>query len=647
MLSLLPRVKLKDLENRNTNNNVKKSAAMTIPTGNSYREYYGITSATSTSSSTTSNVQGSRHSNPIDIPNSDANVRRRRSDRHVGAHSLSEKDSSTYLMKVQAVTEHYEWLQKEQSKNEMGAFFTYFPFLEKHAHIEGILNGRVMLDQACKQSQIHYDYELDKPVSVKSPITDRHVHFKNLPEEPTNQFLAKMGDPRNHTSVTEGSGATQSYTNPTRESHKFFKQCDVRSCISNEIGFEALSKCIYDLYREEGVLYAELMTVLIPYSRLSDTYAELWKGTSYAEFIALPQVQGWIDDYVKRCQTVLDEFHSRLNNNRNEWKKINCFKIDIDNDVDPTICFIYELMRNFEPSRKFEFFMMLAAVCELIKRERVAELNEGKTARVVAFTLCGPQGTSNSLVNEGDICDMLEFMESLYTEKKKDTEEKKEFFRFNPHFSETNPNDITSDYKREESRILDRATCSVGHGTSAFDRIPLLLEKNLAVEVCLLSNKVTLLVQPHEHVCKDFVKRGVPVVLCADDPGIIGSTLKDNYVEAAISCKFTLEQMLQFARDAATYSHRRGESIYEPQVSGAPRKSVLNQIFKMEEIISGNFSDEAKQFLASSDRAKLEIKVERGIHKFIEKAYEKIEQEKKQYKFFSKQSHRSGKVGSY
>lgn len=571
-----------------------------------HRDIFGETSS---SASTTSGRLPS--SNPMDIP---GHGRRRRTERASTSSSIEQAYPNS--AKLERVITHYNMLQTSGSLQEMANYFELLYVIESHAHAEGKPLPVVLWGLACKQEQLYLDLESDELVEITKNQTpsDKQVPLKNAPHVKAMELKAKMADVKGSDGVSHSSEPV----NPLRSHKKFFDQCDVRGLFANAIGFVPLFKRNYELFKEEKVVSAELMAVLIPYKPLERYFGDLWKKkSSFKEFLNYDAVKEWVTDFIRQCQSTLDEFEGSINSNRrSDLKKINCFDVDLDDKDNENVAIglVYELMRDFDPELKYEFFMRLAAVCELIRRD---------SRRVVSFTLCGPQGDQNSLENEEDIAAMLEFMSGEY----------KQDFSFNPHISEVSPLHVDAAYVEAESKIIKWATRRVGHATRiAFNNIDLLLKNDLAVEVCLKSNEIILGVKPKDHICKTLVKRGVPIVLCADNPGQLGSSLKDNYAEAAISCGFSLEQIFQFVRDSATYSHRKGDSIYAKQNPGEPRRSVLKPTFTMSEVITGQFSDEMRAFLAASPRARLEVVTERCINKFIERTADKLALEERDFR---------------
>lgn len=73
----------------------------------------------------------------------------------------------------------------------------------------------------------------------------------------------------------------------------------------------------------------------------------------------------------------------------------------------------------------------------------------------------------------------------------------------------------------------------IGHGIQAIhfpDVMKMLIEKNVALEVCPYSNYLTQAFKTHEeHPLKKLMDAGIPVTLNPDDPGMFASTLTDDY----------------------------------------------------------------------------------------------------------------------
>lgn len=75
----------------------------------------------------------------------------------------------------------------------------------------------------------------------------------------------------------------------------------------------------------------------------------------------------------------------------------------------------------------------------------------------------------------------------------------------------------------------------IGHGTAtskSVELMDLLKDRDICIEVCPISNRLTNAVSEHEsHPVASFIEHNVPFVLCSDNPSIHASSLTDDYLE--------------------------------------------------------------------------------------------------------------------
>lgn len=75
----------------------------------------------------------------------------------------------------------------------------------------------------------------------------------------------------------------------------------------------------------------------------------------------------------------------------------------------------------------------------------------------------------------------------------------------------------------------------IGHGTAAYksdEIMNVLREKNICLEICPISNRLTGAVGKNEsHPVSKFIENGVPFVICSDNPSIHNSNLTEDYME--------------------------------------------------------------------------------------------------------------------
>ncbi|MBJ7537767.1 adenosine deaminase [Marinomonas transparens] len=93
----------------------------------------------------------------------------------------------------------------------------------------------------------------------------------------------------------------------------------------------------------------------------------------------------------------------------------------------------------------------------------------------------------------------------------------------------------TGCFENIETAVNDFKADRIGHGTAAIksqSTLELLREKDICVEVCLISNRLTNAVGEGElHPVIEFINHKVPFVICSDNPSIHASSLTDDYLE--------------------------------------------------------------------------------------------------------------------
>ncbi|WP_158144497.1 amidohydrolase family protein [Vibrio metschnikovii] len=93
----------------------------------------------------------------------------------------------------------------------------------------------------------------------------------------------------------------------------------------------------------------------------------------------------------------------------------------------------------------------------------------------------------------------------------------------------------TGKHKNIEDAIINYSADRIGHGTAIVQDpklIELVKEKDICIEVCPVSNRLTNAVAENEsHPVREMIKHEVPFVICSDNPSIHGSTLSDDYFE--------------------------------------------------------------------------------------------------------------------
>jgi adenosine deaminase CECR1 len=123
---------------------------------------------------------------------------------------------------------------------------------------------------------------------------------------------------------------------------------------------------------------------------------------------------------------------------------------------------------------------------------------------------------------------------------------------------------------RSDNNLIDAALLGskrIGHGFNLMfypEAQNLLIQKNIAIEVCPLSNQILGYVHDLRiHPAIGYFLQGVPIALSSDDPFIFGYTgMTFDYLEALISWQLSLQDLKTLAVNSIVYS---GQSLSEKQ----------------------------------------------------------------------------------
>jgi adenosine deaminase len=161
----------------------------------------------------------------------------------------------------------------------------------------------------------------------------------------------------------------------------------------------------------------------------------------------------------------------------------------------------------------------------------------------------------------------------------------------------------------------------IGHGVSVMnekDPIALLhemAERNVLVEIALTSNDMILGVSGDDHPLPIYMKYGVPVALATDDEGVSRSDMTHEYLRAIESYPLSYADLKRMARQSLEHSFLPGQSLW----------TDTKLVFRITPACSGDVAGAEKlsagcqQFLAASERARLQWKLESEFAKFEKK----------------------------
>ncbi len=161
----------------------------------------------------------------------------------------------------------------------------------------------------------------------------------------------------------------------------------------------------------------------------------------------------------------------------------------------------------------------------------------------------------------------------------------------------------------------------IGHGVdlaNEHDPIGLLramAAHNVLVEICLTSNDVILGVKGDDHPLALYVRYGVPVALATDDEGVARSDMTHEYLRAVQTYDFVTYPLLKrMARLSLEHSFVPGASLWAETKTFRPVSACA-------EAVSGKASGACQKFLDSSERARLQWKLEEEYASFEKEHY--------------------------
>ncbi len=150
----------------------------------------------------------------------------------------------------------------------------------------------------------------------------------------------------------------------------------------------------------------------------------------------------------------------------------------------------------------------------------------------------------------------------------------------------------------------------IGHGVDVMfenDAVGLLKElaaKKIAVEVNLSSNDLILGVRGDEHPLPMYLKFGVPVAISTDDLGVSRSDMTQEYFRAVSSYPIGYRELKNMVRNSLEYSFLGGGSLWSDVTKGKRIAACTNA------------GPKCDQFLESSEKARLQWKLEQDIARF-------------------------------
>ena len=161
----------------------------------------------------------------------------------------------------------------------------------------------------------------------------------------------------------------------------------------------------------------------------------------------------------------------------------------------------------------------------------------------------------------------------------------------------------------------------IGHGVDVMneqDPIGLLhemAERNVLVEISLTSNEMILGVSGDDHPLPIYMKHGVPVALATDDEGVSRSNMTHEYLRAVESYHLSYADLKRMARQSLEHSFLPGRSLWtDTKLVFRMAPACVSDPAGTEKPSGG-----CEQFLAASERARLQWKLEGEFGRFEKK----------------------------
>lgn len=156
----------------------------------------------------------------------------------------------------------------------------------------------------------------------------------------------------------------------------------------------------------------------------------------------------------------------------------------------------------------------------------------------------------------------------------------------------------------------------IGHGVSImheddpYELLKEMVRRNVMVEICLTSNDVILGIRKEHHPLAVYLQYGVPVALATDDEGVARSEISREYLKAAEDHGLGYKQLKTMARTSLQYAFLPGKSLWADAKKFIPVPECAKGLSTM------NVSDSCKQYMAGSEKARLQWKLEEEFKKF-------------------------------
>ena len=302
--------------------------------------------------------------------------------------------------------------------------------------------------------------------------------------------------------------------------------------------------------------------------------------------------------------SLVDNIVTQTNNYYNESRKeMKCNTKNAEPACKIKVRFITSAMRNMSPQVVFT-------------QMYIAFLAANKDPLIVGVNLVGPENDYNSSRDYTLHMTMLRYLSKQFSKVK-----------ISLHAGELSLPEAPPNFMRNhiQQAITIAGAERIGHGVdiayedNALELLHKMAKQHICVEQLLTSNEKLLNVKGSEHPLPLYLKYHVPVVISTDDEGILRTDLTNEFWLAVTRYNLSYKQVKTMARNVLTYNFLPGKSLWENPDTFAPVKACYGQTLG-----SLRTSQACKAFLQSSEKARLQWKLEGELGQFEKTIVEKM-----------------------
>lgn len=229
-------------------------------------------------------------------------------------------------------------------------------------------------------------------------------------------------------------------------------------------------------------------------------------------------------------------------------------------------------------------------------------------SKVVALNLVQPEDWLTSMQNFNLHMEMLNFLRPQYP-----------LAHISLHAGELAPGVVPPEgltFHIRDSVTKGHAE-RIGHGVDVmheddpYGLLKELVRRDVMIEICLTSNDLILGVKKEQHPLATYLEYGVPVALATDDEGVSRSEISREYLKAAEDHGLGYVQLKTMARTSLQYAFLPGASLWANSRKFTPVNACARDI-----LMTGETSAGCKQYLAGSEKASLQWKLEQDFKSF-------------------------------